>query len=96
MSLAGNDNMGHLPHVRFWKTTRFELSLAHPLVMGIVNVTPDSFSDGGRFFNAGRSSSALAHCERLVTEGATLLDIGGESSRPGAPPLPWPRRRSGA
>lgn len=71
-----------------WQTTRFRLDLSQPRVMGIVNVTPDSFSDGGRFFNAGRSSSALAHCERLVTEGATLLDIGGESSRPGAPPLP--------
>lgn len=53
--------------------------------MGIVNVTPDSFSDGGRHAGAG---PALAHCEQLVREGADILDIGGESSRPGAPPLP--------
>jgi len=52
-----------------------------PLVMGIINVTPDSFSDGGRFLAIDQ---ALAHAERLVTEGADLLDIGGESSRPGA------------
>lgn len=71
-----------------WQTTRFRLDLSQPRVMGIVNVTPDSFSDGGRFFDAGGSSAALAHCERLVAEGAKLLDIGGESSRPGAPPLP--------
>jgi dihydropteroate synthase len=50
--------------------------------MGIVNVTPDSFSDGGK--HAG-SAAAIAHCERLVSEGADMLDIGGESSRPGAP-----------
>jgi dihydropteroate synthase len=52
-----------------------------PLVMGIVNVTPDSFSDGGRFLDA---EAAIAHGLRLVAEGADLLDIGGESSRPGA------------
>jgi dihydropteroate synthase len=55
--------------------------LARPLVMGIVNVTPDSFSDGGRYFDFER---ALAHAERLIAEGADLLDIGGESTRPGA------------
>jgi dihydropteroate synthase len=49
--------------------------------MGIVNVTPDSFSDGGRFLD---TRAALAHCDRLVAEGAHLLDIGGESTRPGA------------
>ena len=52
-----------------------------PRVMGIVNVTPDSFSDGGR---AGELEAAVAHAVRLVDEGADLLDIGGESSRPGA------------
>ncbi len=52
-----------------------------PLVMGIINVTPDSFSDGGRFLAIDQ---ALAHAEQLVAEGADLLDIGGESSRPGA------------
>ena len=76
--------MGLRPHVPFWQTTRFQLDLAHPLVMGIVNVTPDSFSDGGQHDQA---ASALAHAERLLKEGAHLLDIGGESSRPGAPAL---------
>jgi dihydropteroate synthase len=76
--------MGLRPHVPFWQTTRFQLDLARPLVMGIVNVTPDSFSDGGQHDQA---ASALAHAERLLKEGAHLLDIGGESSRPGAPAL---------
>lgn len=67
-----------------WQTTRYEIALNRPRVMGIVNVTPDSFSDGGRFLGA---ADAIAHCERLVAEGADLLDIGGESSRPGAAPL---------
>lgn len=52
--------------------------------MGIVNVTPDSFSDGGRFFS---TESAVAHARRLVAEGADLLDVGGESTRPGAEPV---------
>ncbi|WP_298829961.1 dihydropteroate synthase [uncultured Piscinibacter sp.] len=69
----------------FWQTTRFRIDLRHPLVMGIVNVTPDSFSDGGRHDDA---AAALAHCERLVADGADILDIGGESSRPGAAPVP--------
>src|SRR6516164_481495 len=56
-----------------------------PLVMGIVNVTPDSFSDGGRFLDA---DAAVAHALRLVEQGADLLDIGGESTRPGAQPVP--------
>lgn len=64
-----------------WQTTRFHLSLARPLVMGIVNVTPDSFSDGGRH---ATTAAALAHCERLLADGADILDIGGESTRPGA------------
>jgi dihydropteroate synthase len=55
-----------------------------PLVMGIVNVTPDSFSDGGRFFAPER---AIDHFHRLVEEGADIIDIGGESSRPGAEPV---------
>lgn len=53
--------------------------------MGIVNVTPDSFSDGGRFFDA---AAALAQAERLLDEGADILDVGGESTRPGAPEVP--------
>lgn len=66
-----------------WQTTRFDLDLARPRVMGIVNVTPDSFSDGGR-----GALQALAHAEQLLKEGADVLDIGGESSRPGADPVP--------
>ncbi len=66
-----------------WQTTRFRIDLSRPRVMGIVNVTPDSFSDGGRHATA---AAALAHCERLVAEGADMLDIGGESTRPGSAP----------
>ena len=66
----------------FWQTTRFRIDLSHPQVMGIVNVTPDSFSDGGQHANV---RTALAHCEQLLQEGAHILDIGGESTRPGAP-----------
>jgi dihydropteroate synthase len=69
----------------FWQTTRFRIDLSRPQVMGIVNVTPDSFSDGGLHADTAR---ALAHCERLVAEGADILDIGGESTRPGAEPVP--------
>jgi dihydropteroate synthase len=68
-----------------WQTTRFRIDLARPRVMGIVNVTPDSFADGGAH---ATTSAALAHCERLLQEGADILDIGGESSRPGAAEVP--------
>jgi dihydropteroate synthase len=64
-----------------WRTARFTVDLSRPRIMGIVNVTPDSFSDGGQF--AGERD-AVAHCDRLVGEGAHMLDIGGESTRPGA------------
>ena len=71
-----------------WQTSRFSIDLSQPRVMGIVNVTPDSFSDGGKYFAPGSdSSSAFDHCEQLVKDGADILDIGGESSRPGASPL---------
>ena len=60
------------------------LDLSRPRVMGIVNVTPDSFSDGGRFLDRER---ALAHARRLLDEGADIVDIGGESTRPGAAPV---------
>ena len=71
-----------------WQTTRFQIDLTEPKVMGIVNVTPDSFSDGGQFFSPGGGmASTLARCEQLVKDGADVLDIGGESSRPGAQPL---------
>lgn len=68
-----------------WQTARFSIDLSRPLVMGIVNVTPDSFSDGGQH---ATTHAALAHCEQLLKEGADILDIGGESTRPGAPPVP--------
>ena len=68
-----------------WQTTRFDVNLMLPRVMGIVNVTPDSFSDGGAHFS---TATALRHCEQLLRDGADLLDIGGESTRPGSPPLP--------
>ena len=68
-----------------WQTTRFRIELSRPRVMGIVNVTPDSFADAGR--RGAGAAAAIAHCERLVGEGADLLDIGGESSRPGARPV---------
>ncbi len=69
----------------FWQTSRFLLDLQHPLVMGIVNATPDSFSDGGSHFS---SAAALRHCEQLLQEGADILDIGGESTRPGSARVP--------
>jgi dihydropteroate synthase len=69
----------------FWQTSRFRIDLHQPKVMGIVNVTPDSFSDGGQFKS---TQAALAHCEVLLKGGADILDVGGESSRPGASPLP--------
>lgn len=63
---------------------RFEFDLERPLVMGIVNVTPDSFSDGGQHDD---TDSAMAHARQLIEEGAQILDLGGESTRPGADPV---------
>ncbi|MDQ0039146.1 dihydropteroate synthase [Variovorax boronicumulans] len=68
-----------------WQTSRFRIDLAQPRVMGIVNVTPDSFSDGGAHAS---TDTALRHCEQLLKEGADILDIGGESTRPGSPAVP--------
>ena len=67
-----------------WQAGRFRIDLSRPRVMGIVNITPDSFSDGDERMTPAR---AIATCERLVAEGADLLDLGGESSRPGAEPV---------
>jgi len=67
-----------------WQTTRFRIDLTRPQVMGIVNVTPDSFSDGGLHAS---TAAAIAHCGQLLAEGADLLDIGGESTRPGSYPI---------
>ena len=74
-----------------WQTARFRIDLTRPRVMGIVNVTPDSFSDGGRYSS---TQQALAHCEALLVQGAHILDIGGESSRPGTPPVPLEEERA--
>jgi dihydropteroate synthase len=67
-----------------WQTTRFRVDLSRPQVMGIVNLTPDSFSDGGRL---ATSAAAIAHCEQLLAAGADMLDLGGESTRPGSMPV---------
>jgi dihydropteroate synthase len=64
-----------------WLTSRFDVDLSTPKVMGIVNVTPDSFSDGGCH---ATTLAALRHCEQLLKDGAHMLDIGGESTRPGS------------
>ena len=74
----------------YWQTSRFQVDLKQPCIMGIVNLTPDSFSDGGlhgRPEQASTTASALQYCERLIREGAGILDLGGESSRPGAAPV---------
>ena len=68
-----------------WQTTRYIIDLSRPQVMGIVNITPDSFSDGGSHPD---TRSALAHCEQLLKDGADILDLGGESTRPGAVQVP--------
>lgn len=78
--------MTHCP--LHWQTARFRIDLARPRIMGIVNVTPDSFSDGGQHASA---AAALRHCERLLREGADILDIGGESTRPGSPAVSLPQ-----
>lgn len=68
-----------------FRARQFEFRFPRPaLVMGIVNVTPDSFADGGKFLNA---EAAVAHARELVAQGAEILDIGGESTRPGAEPV---------
>lgn len=70
--------------MRIWRCGGIDLILDRPLVMGIVNVTPDSFFDGGRY---GCVDSALAHAQRLLDAGADIIDVGGESTRPGSTPI---------
>lgn len=71
-----------------WQTSRFQIDLSKPRVMGIVNATPDSFSDGGKFFSSSDGFRAVfERCAQLLKDGADMLDIGGESTRPGALPL---------
>jgi len=74
------------PTTRTWKAGRFSFELDRPLIMAVLNVTPDSFSDGGRYLEP---AAALVRAEQLMEEGADILDIGGESTRPGAPEVPW-------
>jgi dihydropteroate synthase len=69
----------------FWQTSRRQIRLDRTLVMGIINVTPDSFSDGGAFDSR---EAAIRHAETLVVKGADILDIGGESTRPGSVKIP--------
>lgn len=64
-----------------WQTSRRKISFDRPLVMGILNVTPDSFSDGGRFTSV---DAAIARAEEMIAEGVDIIDIGGESTRPGS------------
>ena len=76
-----------------WQCGRFDLNLDRPKVMGIVNVTPDSFSDGGQY--SSNLDSVLSHAQQLLNEGADILDVGGESTRPGSdyvsPEAEWER-----
>ncbi len=76
--------MSEAPSDRTLQCGKFHLALSRPLVMGVVNVTPDSFSDGGKFED---SQAAIEHAHQLIEEGADILDIGGESTRPGAAPV---------
>jgi len=76
--------VGREPHFSFWQAGRFRLDLSSPHIMAILNVTPDSFSDGGAHDDP---DSALLHAQRLLKEGAHILDVGAESTRPGAAPL---------
>ncbi|MBV8640640.1 MAG: dihydropteroate synthase [Verrucomicrobia bacterium] len=70
----------------FWKLRRRSIDLSRSgVIMGVLNVTPDSFSDGGQFME---EELAVQHAERMVSEGAAILDVGGESSRPGSDPVP--------
>jgi dihydropteroate synthase len=71
--------------VTLWPTARGTIRLDQPVILGILNTTPDSFSDGGRFLSP---EDAVAQADRLVAEGAGILDVGGESTRPGSEPVP--------
>src|SRR5438046_2523638 len=68
----------------YWQTSRRKILLDRPLVMGILNVTPDSFSDGGKFLAV---DDALRQAEGMITDGADIVDVGGESTRPGSEPI---------
>lgn len=68
----------------YWQTSRRQIDLSRPLVMGILNVTPDSFSDGGKYADP---KAALRRAEAMIAEGADIIDLGGESTRPGSQPV---------
>ena len=68
----------------FWKCSSFEFDTRVPVIMGILNVTPDSFSDGGDYL---KPADALSHAFKMLEEGARIIDVGGESTRPGAAPV---------
>ena len=78
------DRGGAVVHAPVWRLRRGELRLDRPIVVGVLNVTPDSFSDGGRHAAA---AAAAARAVAMVGEGADVVDVGGESTRPGAVPL---------
>lgn len=95
-SRGTGERVGSGPPWRFpaggaWRVRGGVVSLDGPVVMGIVNLTPDSFSDGGSFMDV---DAALEHARRLVAEGAGVLDVGGESTRPGAAPVPEDEERA--
>ena len=71
---------------RFAMKPTMEKPIVKPVIMGILNATPDSFSDGGRFQTL---DNAISHAEQMIADGVDIIDIGGESSRPGAQPLPF-------
>jgi dihydropteroate synthase len=79
---------------RPWRVRDRWLGGDRPLLMGILNVTPDSFHDGGRYSGPGNLDAALARCEAMIAEGADILDIGGESTRPGALAVPEAEERA--
>lgn len=83
MGITG-ENGGSAPHPRGGSVFSMTAGLKRPLIMGIVNITPDSFSDGGLFLDG---DDAYEHCLKLVEDGADIIDIGGESTRPGAEPV---------
>jgi len=71
--------------MKYWKTSRRKIPLDRPLVMGVLNVTPDSFSDGGKFDSV---ETARRRAEQMIAEGADIIDLGGESTRPGSKRVP--------
>ncbi len=82
--ISAGERTGAVHQPRRWRAGSQEIVLDRPIIVGILNVTPDSFSDGGNFFSP---ANAVAHVRRLVADGVDIVDIGGESTRPGATPV---------